>query len=199
MSLGLNQSIDVRHWGPIITICVSEVYCLFFNIVLLPIQHQYLNLICNWRKQDNLLWNLHSKKCCQNAVCTISTNEFKLQSPVRAGGYRVDILRGQMESLGRDLMRERTRSCIQDGGPQKRSANTVPFLPFNTDFSTRNWYPVKFMFRVNTCDIKFNRICPLLLLSSVWNLTQDARTNLIWCANVHCIKTTDARTHIKMR
>ena len=102
-------------------------------------------------------------------------------------------------SLGRDLMRERTRSRIQDGGPQKRSANTVPFLSFNTDFSTRNWYPGKFMFRANTCDIKFNRICPLLLLSSVWNLTQDARTNFIWCANVHCIKTTDARTHIKMR
>ena len=102
-------------------------------------------------------------------------------------------------TLGRDLMRERTRSRIQDGGPEKRSANTVPFLPFNTDFSTRNWYPGKFMFRVNTRDIKFNRIWPLLLLNSVWNLTQDARTNLIWCANVHCIKTTDARTHIKMR
>ena len=102
-------------------------------------------------------------------------------------------------TLGRDLMRERTRSRIQVGGPQKRSANTVPFLPFNTDFSTINWYPGKLMFRVNTCDIKFNRICLLLLLSSVWNLTQDARTNLIWCANVHCIKTTDARTNIKMR
>ena len=38
----------------------------------------------------------------------------------------------------RDLMRERTRSRIQDGRPQKRSANTVTFLPFNTDFSTRN-------------------------------------------------------------
>ena len=104
-----------------------------------------------------------------------------------------------LQTLGRDLMRERTRSRIQDGGPQKRSGNTAPFLPFNTDFSTRNWYPGKFILRVNTCDIKFNRICPLLLLSSVWNLTQDARTNLIWCANVHCIKTTDARTHIKMR
>ena len=102
-------------------------------------------------------------------------------------------------SLGRDLMRERTRSRIQDGGPQKRSANTVAFLPFNVDFATRNWCPLKFVFRMNTCDIKFDRICPWLLLGSVWKLTQDARTNLTWCANVHCIKTTDARTHIKMR
>ena len=42
------------------------------------------------------------------------------------------------DTLGPDLMRERARSRIQDGGPQKRSASTVPFLPFNTDFSTRN-------------------------------------------------------------
>ena len=86
--------------------------------------------------------------------------------------------------LGRDLMRERTRSRIQDGGPQKRSANTVAFLPFNADFATRNWCPLKFVFRMNTCDIKFDRICPWLLLGSVWKLTQDARTNLTWCANV---------------
>ena len=102
-------------------------------------------------------------------------------------------------ALGRDLMRERTRSRIQDGGPQKRSANTVAFLPFNANFATRNWCPLKFVFRMNTCDIKFDRICPWLLLGSVWKLTQDARTNLTWCANVHCIKTTDTRTHIKMR
>ena len=110
-----------------------------------------------------------------------------------------DIYRMQWITLGRDLMRERTRSRIQDGGLQKRSANTVAFLPFNADFATRNWCPLKFVFRINTCDIKFDRICPWLLLGSVWKLTQDARTNLTWCANVHCIKTTDARTHIKMR
>ena len=49
------------------------------------------------------------------------------------------------------------------------------------------------MFGVNTCDMKFNGICPLLLLGSVWKLTQDARTNLIqatgldaWASRVKC-------------
>ena len=31
---------------------------------------------------------------------------------------------------GQDLMRERARLRIQDGGRQMRNANTVPFLPF---------------------------------------------------------------------
>ena len=69
---------------------------------------------------------------------------------------------------------ERTRSRIQVGGPQKRSAHTVAFRPFNADFATRNWFPWKLVFRVNACDIKFDRICPLLLLGSMWKLTQDA-------------------------
>ena len=102
-------------------------------------------------------------------------------------------------TLGRDLMRERTRSRIQDGGRQMRSANTVSFLPFQHWFSTSNWCPRKFAFSVNTCDIQFDRICLLLVLGSEWNLTQDARTNFHRCANVHCIKTTDARTYNKMR
>ena len=87
---------------------------------------------------------------------------------------------------GRDLMRERTRSRIQYGGRQMRHVNTVLFLPFYWCFRTR-WR------------IKFDIICALLSLGGAWKLTHDARLNLIWCTNVHCIKPTDARTNMKMR
>ena len=36
---------------------------------------------------------------------------------------------------GRDLMRERVRSRIQDGGRQMRRVNTVLFLPFHQCFA----------------------------------------------------------------
>ena len=101
---------------------------------------------------------------------------WSLESGLVITGYVVP------HALGWDLMRERTRSRIQDGGRQRRSGNTVLFLLFWHWFSTRNLCPGKFVFRVNTCYIKFDGICPLLLLGSVWKLTQDARTNMIYDA-----------------
>ena len=71
-------------------------------------------------------------------------------------------------------------------------------FPIYQYFATENWCPGNFVFRVNTCYIKFGLICALLLISSMWKLTRDARTNSICCVNVyiHYIKSTDARTHI---
>ena len=92
-----------------------------------------------------------------------------------------------------------TRSRIQDAGRQMRQVNTVPFLPFYHCCTIKSWCPWKFVFRVNTYDTKFDLICVLLLLSSMWKLPQDAQTNSIWCANVHCFKPTYVRMQIKLR